>query len=79
IANHHASLPLAWRLYLPREWTKDRERCKKAGVPKGVGFKTKPQIALEQIHAACRGGPPKGPLLMGGGFGKHTGLRPQLT
>ena len=28
LANHHASLPVAWRLYLPQEWTKDRERCK---------------------------------------------------
>lgn len=79
IANHHASLPLAWRLYLPREWTKDRERCKKAGVPKGVRFKTKPQIALDQIHAACRAGTPKGPVLMDAGFGKDTGLRTHLT
>ena len=79
IANHHASLPLAWRLYLPREWTKDRERCQKAGVPKGLRFKTKPQIALAQIHAACRAGTPKGPVLMDAGFGKDTGLRTHLT
>ena len=79
MANHHASLPLAWRLYLPREWTKDRARCKQAGVPKGVRFKTKPQIALDQIHAACRAGTPKGPVLMDAGFGKDTGLRTHLT
>jgi SRSO17 transposase len=79
IANHHASLPIAWRLYLPREWTQDRERCNKAGVPKDVRFKTKPQIALDQIRAACRVGLPRGPVLMDAGFGKDTALRISLT
>jgi len=79
IANHHASLPIAWRLYLPQEWTQDRERCKKAGVPKDVRFKTKPQIALDQIRAACRAGLPRGPVLMDSGFGKDTALRTSLT
>jgi SRSO17 transposase len=79
IANHHASLPIAWRLYLPREWTQDRERCNKAGVPKDVRFKTKPQIALDQIRAACRAGLPRGPVLMDAGFGKDTALRISLT
>src|SRR5215472_6442992 len=43
LANHHASLPVAWRLYLLREWTKDRERFTKAGIPRDILFKTKPQ------------------------------------
>lgn len=37
------------RLYLPREWTKDRARCKAAGVPKGFGFRTRHQLALEML------------------------------
>src|SRR3954447_26428425 len=53
IANHAASLPVAWRLYLPQDWTKDRARRKQAGVPKEIKFKTKPEIALEQIRWAC--------------------------
>ena len=32
IANNHASLPVAYRLYLPQEWTQDRARLRKAGV-----------------------------------------------
>src|SRR5262244_802341 len=52
IANHHASLPIAYRLYLPREWAESAARRKRAHVPKAITFKTKPQIALEQIGAA---------------------------
>jgi SRSO17 transposase len=79
LANHHASLPVAWRLYLPREWTSDRERCKKAGIPRDIRFKTKPQIAFEQIRAAYDAGLPQGPVLMDCGYGKDTGLRTRLT
>jgi SRSO17 transposase len=37
------------RLYLPEEWTKDRSRRKEAGVPKGVRFRTRQQLALEML------------------------------
>jgi SRSO17 transposase len=46
LANHHASLPVAYRLYLPKEWANDEARCRKAGVPDDIGFMTKPEIAL---------------------------------
>src|SRR6201992_2649876 len=52
LANHHASLPAMYRLYLPQEWAADKKRRRKAGVPKEISFKTKPEIALEQIEAA---------------------------
>jgi hypothetical protein len=32
LANHHASLPVAYQLYLPQDWADDRERRHKAGV-----------------------------------------------
>ena len=79
LANHHASLPVAWRLYLPREWTEDRARCMKAGIPRGIRFKTKPQIAFEQIRTAYDAGLPQGPVLMDAGYGKDTGLRTRVT
>jgi SRSO17 transposase len=37
------------RLYLPEEWTKDRSRCKAAGVPKGTKFRTRHELALEML------------------------------
>jgi SRSO17 transposase len=79
IANHRASLPVAYRLYLPKEWAKDRTRRRKAGVPKEVIFKTKPAIALEQLRWACAAGLPPGVVLMDAGYGTDTDLRTSIT
>jgi len=40
------------RLYLPEEWTKDKKRRKKAGVPDDIEFKTKSQLAHEMVRNA---------------------------
>ena len=74
IANHHASLPVAYQLYLPKDWAKDRARRRKAGVPKEISFKTKPQIALEQLRWACEAGLPRGVALLDAGYGEGAGL-----
>ena len=79
IANHHASLPAAYRLYLPKEWATDRTRRRKAGVPKEVTFKTKPAIALEQLRWASAAGLPRGVVLMDAGYGADTDLRTNIT
>src|SRR5437899_2233202 len=56
IANHAASLPIAYRLYLPLEWAADAARQTRAGVPEATGFASKPDIALDQIRAAPAAG-----------------------
>jgi SRSO17 transposase len=48
LANHHTSLPVAYRLYLPRSWADDAARRKKAGVPDEITFKTKNEIARDR-------------------------------
>jgi SRSO17 transposase len=75
IANHHASLPIAYRLYLPKEWAEDPQRRKKARVPEEIEFKTKPQIALEQVRNACAAGVPRGTLLFDSSYGSNSALR----
>jgi SRSO17 transposase len=79
LANHDASLPIAYRLYLPEDWAKDRGRRHKAKVPETVAFQTKPEIALEQIEAARAAGLPEGVVLMDAGYGNDTELRTELT
>jgi len=37
------------RLYLPEEWTKDKKRCRRAGIPKEIKFRTRHALALEMI------------------------------
>jgi SRSO17 transposase len=79
IANHDASLPVAYRLYLPKDWAADDERRHKAGVPEEIVFKTKPEIALDQLRWACEVGLPRGVVLLDAGYGNNSGLRTQIT
>jgi SRSO17 transposase len=75
IANHFASLPVGYRLYLPKEWAEDRVRRDRAGVPDDIRFKTKQQIALELIQRAHASGLPAGVLLMDLDYGRDSRLR----
>lgn len=43
-------------LYVPQSWTEDRERCREAGMPEDLAFRTKPQIALDQVQRALGNG-----------------------
>ena len=47
---------LGSRVYLPEEWANDAERRKQNYIPEEVQFRTKPQIALEQINRALGNG-----------------------
>jgi len=79
VSTWHSSLPIAWRFYLPEVWGQDPERCQQAGVPKEVGFQTKPEIALEQIRQARKRQVPGGVVLADAGYGKGTPFRTDLT
>jgi SRSO17 transposase len=74
-ANDRASLPIAYRLYLPEAWAMDPQRRAKAGVPEEVAFETKPAIALGQIQQALAEGVPVGIVLGDAGFGDETAFR----
>jgi len=78
IANRQASLPVRYRLYLPQEWAADAARRGKAHVPEEIVFKTKPEIALDQLRWACAAGLPRGVVLLDAGYGNHTSLRTEI-
>src|ERR1700720_2961278 len=75
LANHHASLPIAYRPYLPKVWADDAQRRDKAHVPEAIRFKTKPQIALAQLGAALAAGVARGVVLMDASYGTNSALR----
>ncbi len=79
VANDHASLTVAYRLYLPQAWAEDADRRAKAGVPDDLSFATKPQIALEQICAAQADGLPPGVVLADADYGVDTAFRDGIT
>ena len=47
-------------LYLPKEWAEDTARRREAGVPDGVAFATKPQLARRMLARALEAGVPFG-------------------
>ena len=79
VATEDGSLPLSYQLYLPKEWTQDKARCKRAGVPTATTFATKGAIAQTQIEAALAAGIPRGPVLMDAGYGDEAALRDWLS
>jgi SRSO17 transposase len=79
IANHAVSLPVAYRLYLPKDWAEDKSRRRKAGVPEEISFKTKPEIALEQVRWGCEMGLPGDLVLVDAAYGHDSKLRKGIT
>jgi SRSO17 transposase len=79
VSTNTASLPVAFRLYLPEVWAQDAKRCKQAGVPEELRFQTKPQIALEQIRQAVQDGVTLAPVLADAGYGIDSQFRAGIT
>jgi SRSO17 transposase len=79
LATEQASVPVAYRLYLPNEWAQAPERRQKAGVPADIGFATKNEIALQQLEALLDEGAPKYCVLADAGYGVDQAFRQRLT
>jgi len=79
VATWSSSLPIAYRLYLPKEWAEDSKRRKETEVPKEVRFQTKPEIALDQIRAAVAANLDRGVVLADAAYGINTEFRDGLS
>ena len=79
LACEQGSLPVAWQLYLPRNWAEDAERRLKAGIPEDIEFATKPQIALQQLRGLLSEGAPRHCVLADAGYGIDYAFRQGLT
>ena len=76
LATEEASIPAA---YLPEVWANDKERRKEAGVPKEIGFQTKPDIALGQIRSLVNEDVSRGVVLADAAYGDDSGFREGLV
>lgn len=75
LASAQGSIPIAYQLYLPKDWAADPVRRKAAGVPEDMAFATKPEIALVQMRQAVAAGVPMGVVLADAGYGDETAFR----
>src|SRR5579864_718299 len=79
VATEQASLPIAWRLYLPEIWAQDQKRRTETGVPEQISFETKPAIALGQIRQARAEGVPPAPVLADAAYGDDSQFREAIS
>jgi SRSO17 transposase len=79
VATWSSSLPIEYRLYLPKEWAEDAERREKTEVPEEVAFQTKLEIALDQIRAVVAANVDRGVVLTDAAYGMNTDFRDELT
>jgi SRSO17 transposase len=78
-ANATMSVPCAYRLYLPEGWAGDRKRRQEAGIPKGIGFATKWEIAVGALDRMIEEDLPPAPVVADAGYGVVTAFREALT
>ena len=79
VATEQAILPIAWRLYLPEIWAKDRRRRRQTGIPEEISFATKATIALQQIRKAVEQEVTPAPVLADAAYGNDSRFRGGLS
>jgi SRSO17 transposase len=55
-ASAHGHTLIDRELYLPKEWTDDRQRCRKSGIPDQRAFATKPTLARQMLQRTFAAG-----------------------
>jgi len=75
LAGERGSACIGLRLYLPEEWTNDRRRCRKTGVPDEIAFHSKWELALELLDNALTAGVRARVVLADSGYGDTREFR----
>lgn len=75
LAGESGSACIGMQLYLPQEWTEDRKRSRKAGVPDDLKFQTKLEIAIGLLDEALAWGVRKHIMLADAGYGDSSEFR----
>ncbi|MBV9911094.1 MAG: IS701 family transposase, partial [Sinobacteraceae bacterium] len=79
LANEAFSLPVAYRLYLPKEWAEDTARRRQAKVPESVRFATKTALAVQLLEALRTVSNLPDLVIADAGYGVDTGFRDRLS
>jgi SRSO17 transposase len=75
LGKNRFAVPVDVRLYLPKAWTEDPQRCDKAGIPESQRvFHTKDELGLEIVRHARENGLRFGWVGADGGYGKGPGF-----
>jgi len=78
VATRSEHLPIDLELYLPHCWTDDPVRRAKAHVPGDVGFRTRPELAMQMIRRALANDVPMGVVIAGSAYGDSGTFRREL-
>jgi SRSO17 transposase len=79
LAQGEVPVPVGLRLFLPQEWTGDRERCAQAGVPEAAMTpRSKGEIALDELDRLMIAGVRFGTVLADAGYGASAAFRQGL-
>src|SRR3954470_23413582 len=74
-ASRHGRALIDRALYLPQTWTKDRPRCRDAGIPDEAVFATKPKIGRAMLERAFLAHVPCAWVTGDSVYGSDSGLR----
>jgi SRSO17 transposase len=75
LATPQDHVPVDFELYLPDSWANDPGRRAEARIPDHVGFKTKPQLALDMLRRAVQADLPRGTVLADETYGNSSQFR----
>lgn len=77
-ASRHGHALIDRRVYLPKSWTGDPQRCEQAGVPDDIAFATRSELADDMITAAVAALVPVRWVAADEAYGNNTSLRARL-